>query len=248
MPEITRRQLLALASAVLPLGCSQQILASDGRLSARHKAPTQKIDPGEHALGLNPGGERDGLLVVPRSYRADTPAPLMLTLHGASGYARRVAGLFSVADELGVIILAPDSRDRTWDAIRGVYGPDIDFINRALAYTFDRCAIDSKRLAIGGFSDGATYALSVGLTNGNLFTHIIACSPGFIVPGTFQGRPKLFVSHGTADNILPINSTSRRLVPELEKAGYPVTYREFDGPHAVPPAIAREALDWLKAK
>jgi phospholipase/carboxylesterase len=248
MLEFTRRQLLALAAAVLPLGCSQQILASDGRLSARHQNPTQKIEPGEHALGLNPGGERDGLLVVPRSYRAGIPAPLVLLLHGASGYARRVAGLFSVADELGVIILAPDSRDRTWDAIRGFYGPDIDFMNRALTYTFDRCAVDSKRLAIGGFSDGATYGLSVGLTNGNLFTHIIACSPGFIVPGTFQGRPKIFVSHGTADNILPINNTSRRIVPELEKAGYPVTYREFDGPHAVPPDIAREALNWLREK
>jgi predicted esterase len=31
----------------------------------------------------------------------------------------------------------------------------------------------------------------------------------------------------------------------LERAGYDVTYREFDGPHTVPPDIAREAADWF---
>jgi phospholipase/carboxylesterase len=104
-------------------------------------------------------------------------------------------------------------------------------------------------VAIGGFSDGATYGLSVGLINGALFTHIVACSPGFIIPGPFGGgRPKLFISHGTADEILPIDVTSRRLVPMLEREQYSVTYREFDGPHRVPPEIAREALEWFRGK
>ncbi len=133
-------------------------------------------------------------------------------------------------------------------AFEASYGPDIDFLNQALAYTFDRCAVDRQRLAIGGFSDGASYGLSVGLASGDLFTHILACSPGFAIPGPTRGRPRIFVSHGTADQILPIESTSRRIVPALERAGYAVTYREFDGPHAVPPAIAREALTWFTGR
>jgi predicted esterase len=44
---------------------------------------------------------------------------------------------------------------------------------------------------------------------------------------------------------LPIDLTSRRMVPRLRDAGYHVTYREFDGVHAVPTPIAREALEWL---
>src|SRR3954469_16968621 len=217
---ISRRQLLVFTSLALPFGCARAATASDGRISARIKPPTRTIRSGEHSLGLSSGDDRDGLLIVPRSYRPGVPSPLLLLFHGASGYAARVAALFAVADELGIIVLAPESRGRTWDAIRGGYGQDIPFIDRALTFAFDQCAVDPKRLAIGGFSDGATYALSVGLTNGDFFTHIIACSPGFIVPGTFKGQPKVFISHGTADNILPINDTSRRIVPGLEKAGY----------------------------
>jgi phospholipase/carboxylesterase len=245
MISISRRRLLALATGAVSLRVLQRQGASDGHLSVTPKAPRLKTSPGEQALGLGAESARDGLLVVPAGYRPDSPAPLAVMLHGAGGSARRVASLFSVADELGVIILAPESRGGTWDGIRGSYGPDIEFLNRALAHTFDRCVVDRRRLAIGGFSDGASYGLSVGLANGDLFTHILACSPGFAIPGTVRGRPRIFVSHGTADQILPISSTSRRIVPELEKGRYTVTYREFDGPHTVPPAVAREALGWF---
>jgi len=40
---------------------------------------------------------------------------------------------------------------------------------------------------------------------------------------------------------------SRRIVPRLEQAGYDVTYREFDGPHTVPPEMSREAAEWFVA-
>ena len=242
---ISRRRLLALASGAVSLRPLQRSGASDAHLSVTPKAPRLNTSPGEHALGLDAGSGRDGVLIVPAAYRPDSPAPLAVVLHGAGGSARRVTSLFSVAAELGVIVLAPESRGGTWDGIRGSYGPDIEFLKRALAHAFERCAVDRRRLAIGGFSDGASYGLSVGLANGDLFTHILACSPGFAIPGPVRGRPRIFVSHGKADQILPISSTSRRIVPELEKAGYAVTYREFDGPHTVPPAIAREAFTWF---
>jgi phospholipase/carboxylesterase len=245
---ISRRRLIALASGAIALRSGLALVqrpASSGHLSVTPRTPRGKVTPGEKPLGLDLDSGRDGLLVVPAGYRPDRPAPLAVMLHGAGGAARRVSSLFAVADELGVIVLAPESRGRTWDGIRGGYGPDIDFLNQALAYTFDRCAVDRQRLAIGGFSDGASYGLSVGLASGDLFTHILACSPGFVIPGPTRGRPRIFVSHGTADQVLPIESTSRRIVPALEKAGYAVTYREFDGPHAVPPAIAREAFTWF---
>ncbi len=114
---------------------------------------------------------------------------MAVMLHGAGGSARRVTGLFSVADELGVIVFSPESRGSTWDGIRDRYGPDIGFLNLSLAYVFDRCNVDSRRLAIGGFSDGASYGLSVGLANGDLFTHIVACSPGFIIRPGADARP-----------------------------------------------------------
>jgi phospholipase/carboxylesterase len=125
------------------------------------------------------------------------------------------------------------------------YGSDVEFIDRALEWSFDRLALDTRRLAMTGFSDGASYALSLGLTNGNLFTHLIAFSPGFMAPGDRRGQPPVFVSHGTRDRVLPIEHCSRRIVPQLDRAGYQVHYREFDGPHTVPESIAREALHWF---
>jgi phospholipase/carboxylesterase len=144
-------------------------------------------------------------------------------------------------------ILAPESRGSTWDVLEGGYGPDITFIDRALAQTFSRFAINPSLIAVEGFSDGASYALSIGLTNGDLFTHIVAFSPGFLAPAGQRGTPRLYFAHGVDDAILPIDVCSRRLVPEVREAGYDVTYHEFDGPHTVPPAIAQEAMGWLTA-
>ena len=45
--------------------------------------------------------------------------------------------------------------------------------------------------------------------------------------------------------ILPFETTSRRLVPDLKQAGYRVNFQEFDGPHAMPPEIARGAIEWF---
>jgi phospholipase/carboxylesterase len=49
-------------------------------------------------------------------------------------------------------------------------------------------AIDRSRLAIGGFSDGASYPLSLGLANSDVFRYIITLSLGFIVRAQARGR------------------------------------------------------------
>jgi predicted esterase len=167
-------------------------------------------------------------------------------LHGAGGNAQHsLAPLVQLANATGLILLAPESRRQTWDVLLGGYGPDIAFIDRALAQTFGRYAVDPARIAVEGFSDGASYALSIGITNGDLFTHVIAFSPGFMAPAAQVGAPRLFISHGVHDAVLPIARCSRRIVPEVDRAGYDVIYHEFDGPHTVPPEIAREALAWF---
>jgi phospholipase/carboxylesterase len=222
--------------------------SSRGRLRARPDPPPS--DAGARA-GLRPlglGSTRDGLLYVPAGYGAGKRAPLAVTLHGAGGDARSgISHFLHLADEAKVVLLAPESRGRTWDVLVGGYGPDVEFINRALESTFERLTLDTRRLAITGFSDGASYGLSLGLTNGDLFTHLIAFSPGFMAPATRRGKPPVFVSHGTRDRVLPIERCSRRIVPQLDRAGYRVRYREFDGPHTVPESIAREALRWFSS-
>jgi phospholipase/carboxylesterase len=223
--------------------------ASDGHLRSRppRVAAALPTTTGAQPLGL--GGGRDGLIYVPPGVTG--PAPLFVLLHGATGSAggiTRRTDAFALADELKMVILAIDSRARTWDAIGGRFGPDVAFLDKALAKVFGQVPIDPKRVAIGGFSDGASYAISLGLQNGDLFTHVAAFSPGFFVPGEQHGTPRFYVSHGQQDEILPIATTSRRLVPALKNAGYDVRYREFNGPHTVPLPIAREALEWIAGR
>ena len=216
-----------------------------GRLGARPGRPTvPPLGPGLHALGLEAG--RDALLFVPSGYQPGKPAPLVVMLHGAGGNARGgLDPLLGFAEDAGVLLLSPDSRGRTWDIIHGAFGPDVAFLDEALAYVFERYEVDAAQVAVGGFSDGASYALSLGLTNGDLFKHVIAYSPGFAAPGDLLGSPRLFISHGTDDRVLPITRTSRRMVPMLERQGYDLEYRKFSGGHAVPPEIAREGLEWF---
>ncbi|WP_224366178.1 alpha/beta hydrolase [Hyalangium versicolor] len=220
-------------------------LARMGRLEARPLRPMFDSRPrGKMPLGL--GGKRDGFLYVPEIYRADHPAPLVVMLHGAGGHAQHALGILQkLADTEGIIVLVPESRGATWDVIRGSYGPDVLFIDQALSFVFEHYAVDPAHVAIGGFSDGASYALSLGISNGDMFTHVLAFSPGFAAPQEQHGQPRIFVSHGTDDQVLPIDPCSRRLVPRLEGVGYDVLYREFDGAHTVPAEIAREAAEWF---
>jgi phospholipase/carboxylesterase len=221
--------------------------ANGARISARpaevHIAPSRT---GVHPLGLRP--KRDALVFVPSAYDGQRPTPLVVVLHGAGGSADgAVPILREWAEQRGVILLAPSSIGSTWDALLDEFGPDVKSMDDALRRLFASYWIDPRRAAIGGFSDGASYALSLGVINGDLFTHILAFSPGYIDWGTRHGRPEIFISHGTDDRVLPIDRCSRRIVPALTRAGYAVNYREFNGPHTVPASVAVEAMSWFLA-
>jgi phospholipase/carboxylesterase len=219
--------------------------AQQGRITTRppHR-PRLSFTAGLERLQVDGGA--GGLVYVPAGVGPELPTPLVLLLHGAGATAQHGLDLLiGQADDAGLVLVAPSSQGETWDLLLGGYGPDVAWIDRALAEVFLRLPVDSTRLAVGGFSDGASYALSLGLTNGDLFSHVLAFSPGFAAPVRRRGRPRLFLSHGTRDRVLPIDACSRRLVLELRQTGYQVRYREFVGGHAIPPAIVREAVAWL---
>jgi phospholipase/carboxylesterase len=136
-------------------------LHEQGRLRSRPgRTPEGRSPVGLRSLRSDTEGSAEGYLYVPPGYRTETPAPLVLLLHGAGEDARDgLAQLRGQADEPGIILLALSSRGPTWDSIldRGRYGADIAAIDRVLEHTFSRCAVDPTRVAVGGYSDGASY-------------------------------------------------------------------------------------------
>lgn len=253
-PTLSRRgfvrtSLAALFAPSVVGGCLSEpppmAVPTDPRLTARPTDPTLAPVKGVVTdLGL--GGSRDGYLYVPEGYTPDTPMPLFVGLHGAGGEGRDWTSYPQRAEDVGMIVLAPDSRGRTWDLLRGSFGPDVEFLDSALRHTFERCRVDPGRIALGGFSDGASYALSLGVANGDLFTHLVAYSPGFWVPGNpITGSPRVFASHGRFDGILPYDDTADTLVPWLRDEGYDVTFHPFDGGHEVPAEVSDAALAWF---
>jgi phospholipase/carboxylesterase len=214
-------------------------------LKARPGRVADAAPSGQHPLPL--GSRRNSYFYVPPAYNPSKPAPMVLLLHGAGGHAYHGLGLLQhLADKSGMILVAPASTGSTWDVIvNRKYGVDVELLDRALEHVFGRYAVDVTHLAIGGFSDDASYGLSLGVINGDLFTHVIAFSPGFMAPVSPRGQPAIFISHGTKDDVLPIDPCSRRIVPRLRREGYDVTYQEFDGPHTIPANIAESAVEWF---
>jgi phospholipase/carboxylesterase len=215
--------------------------AASGRLESR-PGPGPAADPlppGVHEVAPGPGTE--AWLSVPPG--GPGPRPLLVFCHGAGGTARdALAAVAGPAAGCGVLVLATTSAAATWDLITGGLGRDVAAMDAALAEVARRVAVD--RVALGGFSDGASYALSLGLANGDLAGAVLAFSPGFAAPPSRVGRPRVRVAHGTRDRVLPVARCGRAVVHRLRAEGYDVAYDEFDGGHEVPPDLVAAALGW----
>jgi phospholipase/carboxylesterase len=246
---ISRSHSLVLAVVIVLLaGCAgtaerepsllADIADSRLRLEARPRPDAKPCAPGEYELRVAPG-RRTLMRVTPRR-RGRSPA-LLVALHGAgSGGAPGGLYAFRGAWNLpGLVIVAPAAAGSAWT----LGETDVHFVDRALQQVFARCRVDSQRVAVGGFSSGAGMALWLGLANGDLFRGVIALSGGGSLPDQRVGKPRVFVAHGTRDQVIPIALGGDEIVRELRSdGGYVVTYRRFDGGHRVVPAIARAAV------
>jgi phospholipase/carboxylesterase len=215
--------------------------AAAGRLRSRPAGSHAARPPGTHVLDLGHGIE--ALLTAPPATHG--PAPLLVFFHGAGASAERsLAAVGDTAARHGVAVLAPTSVATTWDLLSGGLGRDVAVLDAALEQVFTGQAV--SRVAFGGFSDGASYAISLGLANGELAEAVLGFSPGFAAPPRREGRPRVWISHGRADRVLPVDRCGRRVAAQL-RTGYDVTYEEFDDGHVMPPHLVEAALDWWLA-
>jgi phospholipase/carboxylesterase len=216
-----------------------------GRLSFTHGAPfKQPLPPGRHPIGI--AAERDAVLYVPAGLDPTAAVPLLVMFHGAGGSAEKVLPFLEAhAERNRFLLLAPQSMLPTWDIVIGGNGPDLERLDAALNQVASCFLLDRSRLAFAGFSDGGSYSLSIGLTNGAIVSHVIAFSAGFMSVFLPEGSPQVFITHGLMDEQLPIETSGRANASRLKASGYDVEYVEFNGNHSIQPSIVGLAVDFF---
>ena len=206
----------------------------------------------------------DAVAYLPAS--APARPPLLVLLHGAGHRQREMLEHFEAeADARGIVLLAPASHGISWDAVLAAEEPpspasplanararrftgseDANRVEAAIAALGQKVPVDRARTVLAGFSDGATFALAMGMARGHAFAAVIAWSPGIAIrtADPAHGR-RVFVSHGRRDPLLRFDETCGEIVPMLQSEGAAVTFLPFDGGHDAPEQVKDAFLDAL---
>jgi predicted esterase len=245
-----RRLLMLLLAVSLPLPAEA---ATSPVLAARPSASAPGLPSGRTALS-------HGAVVYVPAPAANAPMPLVVVLHGAGGHADGFLERFIAdADRIGFVLLALQSKGATWDLVPSRdrsggplamksgptprFGPDVARIDTVLGELFARARIDPRRTVLLGFSDGASYALSLGLANPRVFASIVALSPGFVViPPMLAPSQRIFIAHGLRDQVLPFQVAKKDIAGLIRSNRLNPIFRPFDGDHRIDEGALADGL------
>jgi len=225
-------------------------------MSAQAAEPDLHARPATVSLTLKTGTSRlndKTFVYVPHNLSG--PAPVVLLLHGAGQRADDFLKQFiKEADKTGAILLAPQAASGSWtlkpDGGGGAdFGSDPAAIDAALTALFAKVPANPARVAVLGFSDGASYALSLGLSNPELFKGVAALSPGTVwLPPAIDKSQRIYITHGRHDDMLPLANVRDNIVPGLQKAGLTVQVSWHGGEHEVDPRTMAQGFEYAIGK
>lgn len=192
--------------------------APDAAGERKRKRAARTLDaPGQHHRVVV--GERDAYeLYVPTSYRAGTPAPLLLTFHWSTGRGFNMLRYWTeAAEQHGVIVIAPDSRyTMRWGK------KDVAQALDAIVEITASYNVDSARIYAQGFSSGANFTYRMMASNPGLFRGISpfagrmrASKQELAHPNAADGNTRVCIWHGTTDDTIRFRNAgiaARRLV------------------------------------
>ncbi|MBD3836981.1 hypothetical protein [Brevundimonas sp.] len=247
MTPTSRRTVLVGAAMVVSDHASAGVVAgpvdhADGRLTARPGSLIRPFGGGTEYLQLD---RRDAVLFAPEGRDPLAVTSLILALHGAGQVGLdMIEALRARARRRGVAVVAPTSRGTSWRLRQGPVGPDAAFIDLSLRTAFERIAVDPARIAVLGMSDGASYALSLGLANGDLFRDVIALEPLQFRTPTTRGASRYFLSIGRRDRVSGLANVTR-MAETLRAQGFDVELAEHGGGHVMDGDHLDRAIDRL---
>jgi len=199
------------------------------------------------------------------------PHPTLLTLHGWGANALDLLGLAPYLCGGQFLVLCPQgpiqvplgggavgygwyplTEGRMFD-LRSILAA-CEELRTFLSEAQQRYPIDSKKLALLGFSQGGVMAYTLGLGEPERFTALAALSSWLPkdllsalpdVPATEQ-LPVL-VQHGSNDQLVDVGR-ARQSVETLRDLRIPVTYREYDMGHELNARSLADLSTWLQEK
>jgi polyhydroxybutyrate depolymerase len=170
-------------------------------------------------LTLSVGGlTRTYVLHLPAGLDTQTPAPLVLVLHGGGGHGSQMeifTHFSTLADREHFIVAYPDGVDHGWndgrdDPFSGSLQKNVDdlaFLDALMAEIGKRHPLDAKRIYVTGISNGGFMSYTLAARRAGIFAAVAPVCSGIADSVAADFAPaapvSLLVLQGTADPLVP---------------------------------------------
>ncbi len=207
------------------------------------------------------------VVVRPQGVTETAGYPLVIMLHGFGASMFDLANLAAPIDETGYVYAFPNAPYKadfgmgqvgwSWRTGRpGVEEPAAsapsveEMLNVFVEEIIELAGAERGRIVLGGFSQGGALSLSYGLPRPELFPGLADLSGPFREPLDASTLPesrdqRIFVAHGTRDQVVDIEVGGRAAKAFLEQSGYAPAYREYDMGHEINHGTLRDLRTWL---
>ena len=168
----------------------------------------------KESIVLN-GISRDYLLYVPKAYNGRDPLPIVFNFHGendnADDFLWQTSDMRTIANvtDNEFFIVYPQARicdgKVTWNSSSQAgtkCNDDLSFINALIDSIASKVEINTDKIFAGGYSEGGTFALSLGMSNNRFAAVGSVAGTMSVFDTTTQATPVIFI-HGTADSTFP---------------------------------------------
>jgi poly(3-hydroxybutyrate) depolymerase len=219
------------------------------------------------------GNTREYFVRWPDDYDNSHPYRLIIGLHGAMGQGSDTAkpsnvlgayfGLWDLAKG-STIFVAPSAYNKLWDA-----ATDTQFVDEILKTVEADLCIDTTRVMVQGFSQGAAMAWTLACTRPGVFRVAVGHSGGGVAnpsscqPIAYMGSLGLQEGGGQTSQTDQFARWDGCTIETLTKApsgghacsnykgcsdGHPVRWCSYDGGHTPAPTEQGQQLTWMSAE
>lgn len=152
---------------------------------------------------------------VPASYDPQTPTPVVINLHGRTGWAQQQANLsraIAKSDAAGFVVIHPEATGSptSWNAGGGCCDPaaannvdDSGFIEKLIDEAAARLCVDPDRVYVMGLSNGGYLAHRIACEMADKVAAIGPVAGVISMPACNPSRPvPMMAIHGTSDTLV----------------------------------------------